>query len=334
MALVHDKGINEYLPVRKAYDKAREILNSDKPDEKELSEIVKQLDSHPEAVEWLRLEEGVKYDLLHAKLMLCVEPRPISVWSLETKSDDITFLNGFNGKDIGFAEGNWNECITQLKENNLEMLTARQLAELRMKHGRNSKYSQKDVWLKEAVVYQPDGSLIMVPGEYNVLIADSKNATRLRDAEYMLPHEGYLSTLDMTKCLFLPRKEIPNRVLVKDLGSNPVACFLFGNLAGDYGKFLQEGNHRKMYFSVLGAKYARKQNHNFIRALALSQIFEGVNFSFIWGNDKNYLYNPHGSSFGLRKVQGDVCPRCGSGTYNYCGCTFCRNVDCAYTKAN
>lgn len=297
MPLVHDKGINEYAPVRKAYDRAKEILNSDKPDEKELSDIVKQFDSHPEAVEWLRLEEEGRFEDVYSRLCSVINPK---------KKDKILATFEYSFKfHLSKCISDWEQCAYFLEKNNLEIITARQLAELRMEHGKDSTYCREETWVGEAFVYQPDGSLLIVPKESNLLLANAKEARNLEKigAEFMLPHEGYLRTLDT--CLFLSRRNIPDKIRVEDFGSNPVTCFLFKDLAADYGKFLKKIGLKGIALSTCSERYARKQNHNFIRSMWMDHVktyvYRGNHpFSYVVGSKKygNSLLNNLGSVLG------------------------------------
>jgi hypothetical protein len=55
--LVHDAGIDHYSTVRKAYDRAREILADEMKRRAELQGLLAIIDDNKEGVEWLRLEE-------------------------------------------------------------------------------------------------------------------------------------------------------------------------------------------------------------------------------------------------------------------------------------
>ena len=55
-------GLKDYPAVRDAYDKAKEILEQENPDRKELSDLLQVLEKNPEGVVWLKAEEGENYN--------------------------------------------------------------------------------------------------------------------------------------------------------------------------------------------------------------------------------------------------------------------------------
>ena len=64
------------------------------------------------------------------------------------------------------------------KANNLEIATARQIAELRMKHGRDSDYCTKGGWVAENFNYLPDGNIYCFKGDFNPLVLFAEEATK------------------------------------------------------------------------------------------------------------------------------------------------------------
>ncbi|MFA5887748.1 MAG: hypothetical protein WC852_03500 [Candidatus Nanoarchaeia archaeon] len=59
--LINDEGINQYSTVRKAYERARTLLQNENPDRKELSDLLDVLDKNPEGAKWLEAEVGEEY---------------------------------------------------------------------------------------------------------------------------------------------------------------------------------------------------------------------------------------------------------------------------------
>lgn len=66
--LINDEGINQYQTVRAAYDGAKHILALEKPDRMELSGLLAVIEQYPEGLDWLKLEEGEKYDAFYSKI--------------------------------------------------------------------------------------------------------------------------------------------------------------------------------------------------------------------------------------------------------------------------
>lgn len=315
--LVHDKGINEYAPVRKAYDRAKEILGSENPDAKELSNIVKQLDSHPEAVDWLKLEEEGRFEEVYAGIYKLVNPQ-----------SEVEFFQGFNGKDVAMVEGNWHECVSKLKVNNLEILTMRQIAELRMKHGKESIYCTKSCQSGEGAVYMPNGDLFIVPKSMNMLLSYSQEATEAHRAGKEFCLMGMYKLLEPTLkisskkgkitndggILYLPRNQvIPDEINVNEFGNNPLTQFLFGDLASVYGDFLKNSGIKLFYvgsikyynlhYDGLSREHITSQEEAFSRSLRNGCIYEpGYAHSHeISFSSKLKLSSSDGCAFGMRR---------------------------------
>lgn len=66
--LINDVGLEQYDAVRKAYDRAKALLAQEKPDRKDLVRLLNILDANKEGVNWLRDEEGKKYDIAYNAL--------------------------------------------------------------------------------------------------------------------------------------------------------------------------------------------------------------------------------------------------------------------------
>lgn len=66
--LFKDKGLDQYPLVRETYDKAKELLNQENPDRKELSDLLDVLDKNPEGVEWVKAEEGEQYEETYSRI--------------------------------------------------------------------------------------------------------------------------------------------------------------------------------------------------------------------------------------------------------------------------
>ncbi|MFH1065259.1 MAG: hypothetical protein V1734_02010 [Nanoarchaeota archaeon] len=334
MALINDKGINEYEPVRKAYDRAKEILGKGNPDKAELSNIVKQFDSHPEAVEWLRLEEEGRYEDVYERIREIVKPDV--QWIADCGKNILPVYDGFNGKDVAMAEGNWHECVSQLKKNNLEILTMRQLAELRMKYGKESIYCTKSSSIGEGMVCMPNGDLFVVSKSSNLILGNSKEATEAHMAEKEFYYKGIYKDIEDTlnhshkkgkpyasnNMLYVPERYIPDNIKTNEFESSPIASFLFKNLASHYGKFLLDTGIKDVLFRVPTEEYAKKQKDAFSRTILAANLLD-FNSSIYCNDFLNHMVR----AFGMRKEV--ICDECGArlvpGTWGYSHhvCSFC-----------
>jgi len=79
--------------------------------------------------------------------------------------------------DAELIPGNWAQCIAGCEAKSLEVATLRQIAELRVKHGKDSEYCTNGRWAGEGQIYTPYGRLIITPREFNPLIANAEEAT-------------------------------------------------------------------------------------------------------------------------------------------------------------
>ena len=120
-------------------------------------------------------------------------------------------------RDAELVEGNWEKCNSGLREKDLEIVTIRQLAELRMRHGKGSEYCVNGSWVGEGIVYMPNGKVIILPRGNNLLI---KNPTTVLNAHkngnefYIYDYAQIESNPDF---LILERGNIPSEISVGKL---------------------------------------------------------------------------------------------------------------------
>ncbi|MFA5887745.1 MAG: hypothetical protein WC852_03485 [Candidatus Nanoarchaeia archaeon] len=108
--LINDEGINQYSTVRKAYERARTLLQNENPDRKELSDLLEVLHKNPEGVDWLRDEEGTNFNNIYKNLRGIVSPGfDYRLVSVEEKADFFYISNVLLGNKV--YNISWNKYL-------------------------------------------------------------------------------------------------------------------------------------------------------------------------------------------------------------------------------
>lgn len=201
--------------------------------------------------------------------------------------------------DAEMLEGNWAKCVAGCKSKSLEVATARQIAELRMKHGKDSVYCVKGSWAAENFNYLLDGRILVASADYNPHFEYAEEATKAHKAgnEFYLDDKvvaGLLEGVKQGKVLLLKRKDVPDKISVDSFGKEPLTVFIGWNQ--DYGEFLDSCGIKNIKLYVAEEKYAKKQKQAFSRAL-----WAGSLDSALYGDINNLLFGNLGRAFGVRR---------------------------------
>ena len=181
--------------------------------------------------------------------------------------------------DAEMLSGDWASCVSQAKANNLEIATARQIAELRMKHGRDSDYCTKGGWVAENFNYLPDGNIYIASRDFNPLFLFAEEATKAHAAgKEFFPYGGYLQGIfdaeKQGKALLLKRKDVPDEISVDAFGKEPLTAFIGWNQ--DYGEFLDSCGIKKIKLYVAEEKYAKNKSRHSAAPSGLTTSFATI----------------------------------------------------------
>ncbi|MFA5887563.1 MAG: hypothetical protein WC852_02540 [Candidatus Nanoarchaeia archaeon] len=195
--------------------------------------------------------------------------------------------------DAEMVEGNWASCILKLRKRNLEIATAGQIAELRIKHGRDSAYYQNGGWVAENFNYLPNGDILVASQDYNPHLKYAKEATKAHIAseEFYLDDKIVAELLEAEKkgsVLLLKRKDVSDKISVDSFGKEPLTAFL--GWGKDYGKFLNSCEIKEVSLYV-----ADKQKQAFSRALWAYDLYSNSALS-----GSSSLNGNSGRAFGVR----------------------------------
>ncbi|MDI6738682.1 MAG: hypothetical protein QME12_09320 [Nanoarchaeota archaeon] len=207
--------------------------------------------------------------------------------------------------EVHEANGAFDKCVDELKAEGLEVITARQLAEVRMFGKAKHAVSSNETWLAENFNYLPNGDILVASKGFNPLLqypSAAKMATACHVAnpfrEYFLNDDVVESLLEGSnhkgRVLKLKRKDVPEKIRTDEFGKRKITAFLFGDKAEDYGRFLREYGIESVPLYVVDKAYAQKQGQAFSRALWASSLYGN---SALYGDSS--LFNYYGRAFGV-----------------------------------
>ena len=202
-------------------------------------------------------------------------------------------IGNITADDALIFEGNWAQCVSGCRAKSLEVAAARQIAELRIKHGKDSVYCRNGGWAAEDFNYLPSGDILVASADYNPLLRHAVKATNKHDAgkEFYLDDRIVAMLLKAEKnggVLLLKIKDVPKELSVDAFGKEPLTAFLGWNQ--DYADFLNKCEIKNIKLFV-----ADKQKQAFSRGLWVGSLGDS---SAILGDSSLSSY---GRVFGVRR---------------------------------
>ncbi|MDD4877565.1 MAG: hypothetical protein PHO02_00840 [Candidatus Nanoarchaeia archaeon] len=208
------------------------------------------------------------------------------------------------------AQGAFDRCVDEFRAENLEMITAKQLAEARMLGGANHAVSRQWSWLAENFNYLPNGDILVASGAFNPLLQSPSAAKHATDCHRANPFREYFlndvaveslqgGAKHKGKVLLLKRKDVPSNISTDAFSKEAVTAFLFGDEADNYGRFLRENGIKNVPLYVVDKAHAKEQGKAFSRALWADYLYYN---SALYGNLSN-LYDILGRAFGVRRSE-------------------------------
>ena len=202
--------------------------------------------------------------------------------------------------------------VSALRKEGLELITARDLAYVRLLGGAKSPMSREWTWVAENFNYFPNGDILIASKKYSPLLrkGSPEEATECRrqGKEFYLDKKIAKELCERAEVdptlaiksgvLLLHRKAVKSEIPSTALKDAPLMYFLFKDTAKQYGQFLKENNIDSVPTYFVDADYAKKQKQPFGRALWVNNHI----LRSILDGDNDYLHlNNGGRVRGVRR---------------------------------
>jgi len=202
-------------------------------------------------------------------------------------------------------EGPFDTSLAEVRKNKGEIVSAKELAKLRMLGGPEHYVSQNGSWTSENYNYFPDGAIVIAKAANNPILQNPKVAT---DA-HRVGEEFYLdektvealreyASSDIAEAvkrgaLLVKRNNVKGNYVPESFGDELVPRFLFGDEAQRYGAWLKDQGIKQVPHYVAG-----KANQPFARGFWLGSLGVGSN---MYGYNNLVYFN--GCVVGVRRGQ-------------------------------
>ncbi|MEM4366430.1 MAG: hypothetical protein QXN46_02465, partial [Candidatus Woesearchaeota archaeon] len=172
--------------------------------------------------------------------------------------------------------GPFDKGIRALKQNGLELITSRDLAEVRISSDIGSVANSTWTWVAESFNYFADGRIVVADKKNNLILKSPKFATNIssKGRYFFLKTEETNNLLEISSkdpieaqksgAFMFEAKEETLYIPTKRLHEEPLTLFLFRDVTKEYGSFLNEHgiNHLPIYFvldkSIKSSVFARE----------------------------------------------------------------------------
>lgn len=206
----------------------------------------------------------------------------------------------------------FDQTLAEMQEKGLELITAEQLAILRIC---DKRMLNSECLVAESYNYDPNGDILISSGKYNPVLRSPEAAVNAhRNRQELFPSDDLWELLrDLAKTnpedarktgvLLVPRASLQERIPVGSLQDVPETYFLFGNNAVHHGRWLKSNRVTDVEQKVAGADYAKEQNRPFSRILG---IYGYWNNSALVGDAKYFNLSHDNRMFGIRHMPPDI----------------------------
>lgn len=178
-------------------------------------------------------------------------------------------------------DGPFDQGMAVLREKGLELITAEQLAILRIRDGPASPFSTQGTWVAENYNYSSgrDAEIIIASANLNPILKQPVEATNAhrQGEEFYLNEAAWKQLRDVAEsdpykaiksgALLVTRKALKFEIPVEALGETPETVFLFREQAKAYGNWLKAQGISAVSQWTVCEDHAKKQNQPFGRAL-------------------------------------------------------------------
>ena len=159
----------------------------------------------------------------------------------------------------------FDKALEILTKNGYEIISLPQNAELRIQQGKNADISRNGNWVKEGVLYVPNGKNKFLP--VSPILESSKEATQAHreEAEFYLT-KGQIEQ-SLIDSIDFPEKTI--EIPTDEFGSRALTIYIFGGKdeAKAYGEFLNDAGIKEMPVYAVDKDYVNNQNKPFARQI-------------------------------------------------------------------
>ena len=189
----------------------------------------------------------------------------------------------------------FDKALVDLKDNNFEVVSLPQMAQLRIQEGKNAKVSKNGNYVREGVIYIPKEGIYLARNSPLLQLELAKEAVQSHrnGREYFI--ETKIAEEYREKASQEPKAEV---FQLKNLEAIPTNRFnedertlwLFQSQAEDYGDFLRQAGIKEMPFFFNEEKYINKQEKPYANQLWLrrlddrSLLFGGVGVLYYVGD--------------------------------------------------
>jgi len=168
--------------------------------------------------------------------------------------------------ESGIVEAPFDEGLSMLVKNGLELISLPQNAQLRIQQGKGAYVSQNGNWVREGLIYTPKGKPKLVRNSPILLSAKEATQAHREGKEFYQPNTNILES-SLVDSIDFPEEntEIPtNR-----FNSNTLMVYAFGGEkeAQAYGEFLKEAGITNIPIWAVDKNYVNKQTQPFARQL-------------------------------------------------------------------
>jgi hypothetical protein len=181
--------------------------------------------------------------------------------------------------NIHYVEAPFDQEMKLFEDNDLKLISGKQLAVARMQHGAQSSFSQNGSWIKEGDLYLPAS----LAGKAAIILL--KDSLILDNPEAAVNAHGqgkeYLVNKDKANEILEKAQKGNKRYLLLQstakiptdrFGEEAVPVFLFGKGAKDYGLFLGEKGIKAMPLSFDSDEQINKQSSAYANQLWLGSL--------------------------------------------------------------
>ncbi|MBI4441702.1 hypothetical protein HY639_06035, partial [Candidatus Woesearchaeota archaeon] len=146
--------------------------------------------------------------------------------------------------------GDFDEAYAALQKKGVQLMTAAELAEARIRAGPKHPFSTSGCWVAENYNYLPNGEILIASRDSNPILKQPKQATDAHRsgkefylAEAAVKELRERATEDVEKAftsgvLLVPRKNVKAQFPTHAFADEAVTYFLFRQQAKPYGEFL------------------------------------------------------------------------------------------------
>ncbi|MBI4158941.1 hypothetical protein HY500_01635 [Candidatus Woesearchaeota archaeon] len=144
-----------------------------------------------------------------------------------------------------YVKANFDKGKEVLEQEDYRIISLRENAQLRMQEGKDAFVSRKGNWVREGVIYVPKRGVFLTRN--SPIMANAQEATDCHRNEqefYLTNHQIEESLVDSVE---LSDKPIQTNRFAED----PITVYAFGDIAEQYGQFLENAGIKEMPVSLL-----------------------------------------------------------------------------------